>query len=205
MIFGNWGIMVGLSLLACLLSFTARRSLTGGTDFLGGREEVEYFLRVDSGCLAATALATVADIIVFFKACVGQDNSDWRKPAACVVSTVIALFSCVAFIMSTSHIASDLSHTTTARPETYVLCTNARSEHFIGFTDRGEMTLIPVTTDTYSALQKGHELKDKDHSDIYNVILNNGYENTVEYDSAARIEYYFYSAMVEKAELLFDK
>ncbi len=204
-LFGKWGIIVGIALLVCLASFTARRQLTDGTDFLGGREEIRYFLKVNASCLAATALAVLADIAVFFIACVGKDNHDFRKPAACVTGLVISVFSCAAFIFSTVNIASDLKSTTVARPSTYVLCTDTKSAHFVGFTDKGEMTLIPIPEETYDKLKKGTVLdENKPHSDVYDAIESHGYVGTTEYSSAARIEYYFHSAMIEKAELLFE-
>ena len=204
MIFGKWGIIVALSLLVNLTCFTARRTLTKDTDFLGGRDEVACFLRINATCLVLTMLATAACIGVFFVACVNKNNSDIRKPAACVTALIVSVFSCVAFGYSTANIASDLSSTTTARPATYVLCTDGKAAHYVGFTDKEEMALIPVTEKTYDALSKGHELSDKTHCEVYKAIVSRGYDAVTEYDSAARIEYYFNSAMIEKAELLFE-
>lgn len=205
-IFGRWGIIVAVSLIACIGSFTARRSLTSGTDFLGGRTEIEYFYKINLICFVITLLAVIADITVFAVACVNKNNSDLRKPAACAVGLIISVFTCAAFTYSVVNIHSDLSSTTIARPSTYVLCSSDDSRYFVGFEDKGEMALIPVTKETFDNLSKGHVIDaDKTHSEVYRAIESRNYVEPAEYDSAVSIEYYFNSAMIEKAELLFVK
>lgn len=198
----DWGVVLFVTFLICGSCFTIRSRLLGKPDYLGGLPEIMFFYKVNFICLVLCAIALAIACVTFYIFCVNKDN-DLLKLGGFVVSVVLAMISTVLFAISVANIKSDINGTTLARPSSYVLCIRG-TNYYVGFEDQQEYMLVPISENTYDSLRKGHETET--HSRIYDVINNNSlYSQTVEYDSAISIEYYYYSVMIEKAELLHVK
>lgn len=195
-----WKFVMMILLAPCIYAFYYRRSMTANADWLAGRPEIERFFHINLTCLIGAAVILVIECVLFGVFCVGKHNTA-IKMVAFVGAVAVAMITVVAFTISVVHIRSDLKHTTVSTLDRYVLSESGGSQ-YLGFEDKGVMTQIPVDETTYGALSAGDELEEGAHSVVYDSIKSAGYTNAVEYKDKIKIEYYFHSAMLEKAELV---
>lgn len=195
-----WAFVTIVLASPCLYAFAYRRKMTAGADWLAGRPEIEHFYKVNLTCLIGAVVILAVECLLFFLCCVGKNNSA-LKISVFVIATAIAMVTVVSFTISVVHIKSDLKNTTVSTLERYVLSENGDSR-YLGFEDDGVMTQIPVDEATFGALSAGEELDSGLHSVVYDSIKSAGYKNAVEYKDKIKIEYFYYSAMLEKAELV---
>ena len=195
-----WKFVMIILVAPCLYAFSYRKNMTADADWLAGRPEIERFFRINLTCLIGAAVILVIECVLFGVFCVGKHNTA-IKMVAFVGAVAVAMITVVAFTISVVHIKSDLKHTTVSTLDRYVLSESGGSQ-YLGFEDKGVMTQIPVDKTTFGALSAGDELEEGAHSVVYDSIKSAGYTNAVEYKDKIKIEYYFHSAMLEKAELV---
>ena len=186
-------------MLPCWGAFKVRENMLADADFLGGKAEIEHFMTINCGCLILAIAILGAEIFLFFKFCVGKENSG-VKILAFIMGAVVSVVSVVIFSFSVKNIASDLRSTTKAELDEYVLSTS-KGEYFLGFADGGEYAQMPIPPDMYKELSEGKERPEGTHSVIYDMVKDGGYENVTDYKNEITVEYYFHCAMIEKAKL----
>ena len=195
-----WRLVLMLLILPCLGAFAIRENMTANADFLGGRPEIERFLKVNVLCLGVAVAVFLIELVLFFLLCVQKSNSI-TKLAAFTGSMIVSIVTVVMFTYSVVNIRRDLKSTTKAELHDYVL-SNTSGEYYLAFDDKGEHAIMPVKKEFYDELSKGAERTDGLHSVIYDMVTADGdYSNVTEYKDKLTVEYYFNSVMIENAKL----
>lgn len=197
-IYGEWGLLILALFLLPIYCFVLKSKLLGKPDYLGGSNEIGFFFKVNLISLIVGIASLVLCCVLFYVFCVGK-QSDLFTFGVFIAGVAVNMVVVICFAISAANIHSDVKGPTTARPASYVLCERG-DDYFICFEDQQDVFLMPISELNYEALKKGHEAEK--NTGIYNVVSGNLYSEITEYDSPIKIEYYFYSAMIEKAELL---
>lgn len=194
-----WTTVMVLLALPCVFAIHKRRAVLADADFLGGRAEIERFSGINTGFLIAAIVILAVEIGIFYFACVGKENTA-IKLVAFIGSMIVSIVTVVIFSISVVNIHSDLKGTTEAKLSEYVLSTSG-SSYYLGFNDGGSFTQMPVEKSLYDELAKGKERTDGNHSVIYDMIKDGGYTDPVDYKNDITVNYYYYCAMIESAQL----
>lgn len=194
-----WRLVMVLLAVPCFGAFAMRRSMTQNADFLGGRPEIERFLKINVMCLAVALAVFLIEIFLVYVLCVGKENTP-MKLIACITGLTVSIITSAMFVYSVVNIRSDLKSTTKAEVNDYVL-SSTDGKYYLGFEDGGEYAMMPVKKSLYDELSKGSERSDGLHSNIYDMITERSYDNVTEYKDSLSVEYYFNSVMIESAKL----
>lgn len=200
----KWGAVMAVFILPCFAAFAIQKYAGRSVSVLAGKKAIRHYLTYNCAALGLM-LVTFAVFLTVFIRCVRKGNNSGTKIFSFVGGGAVLIFTIVALSMSINHIASDYKSPSLCRPDEYVLSTSVSKGEsccYIGFEDKGEYTQLRIPENIYVKLSNREQKPDTDGSEIYNMIVDGGYNGAELYDGeGVEVSYYFYSAIFDSVKI----